>query len=637
MSIPHPNEQQQNQFPAALVSKSFLAWWMSHACIFPKEGTARGVPIDGKMLEPNKMQIALQEAISWFRKKELPAEIILLKPRTKGASTIVSAVAFHFLSGAPKGSMGMLMTGNEDQSQPMMEMLKRYAENDRFFTTNKCDVKPAGFAAKWQNGNQLVAKTLGGKSAGIGGMVRFFWATEEALYDSPADDNIAGAKERLANAMIAVSKAPGSISIEESTARGQMGVFYERFMAAEPWEQVKRNDGFSGDVKRISLFFPFFDFPTSLEIGPDLSPEEDAAFIADLSPDEAEYRAKVHRETNFLLTGTHMKWRRWAISNLCNDDHTKFDRDYPYSAKEAFSKSGNPRFSKKGLSILRSRLRLAPSPEMGNLTLQGKDPWSRKEPITWSRVHTAQEAKLWIYEQPVPGCRYIVVCDPCVGKVNPGAKDPDNHGIGVFRMGFNDHNGWHPFKLVAQCAVPDGQKLICRWEPGYAEQELWKLSRYYGGTNMVPIVIELPMDSGLNRSLKERGAPLYVQTKPNTIEETDATTYGFLQTKDTKADIIGRLAQRIVENFKAEDGGCLPGGGIDVPDEWTIRELENFVQKPNGSCEAGSGHDDQVLKLGIGLACEGAGIPYVPSMRSLARWERDDIREGQKGSTRKKW
>jgi len=611
-----------------LMLKQYLAWWMVCGVIFPKQGVATGVPVDGKPLKPNALQKTLQEAINWFRVRGLPVRLIILKPRQKGSSTGVGAVFYHALSSSPEGSIGWIVAGNEEQTRTMVEIMEKYSNNDPFFKDrNPSELSSTGLWGKWANGNKLKTTTLGGKPSMVGGMVRFAWGTECALWDSPADDNVSDAGERWANARMTVPYEPGTMIIEESTARGATGVFYERFMEAEPWEQVKKNDGFSSKANTISLFFPFYAFETSLEIGPNLSPDDDQDFIDTLQDDEREYRNRVQRDVGYTLTGTQMKWRRWAMTNLCNNDPTKFDRDFPYSAKEAFSKSGNPRFSKKGMSILRKRLASAPPPSVGNLTMQGVDPFSRVDRITWDFVHERRNGSIWIYEQPRVGCNYVLICDPCEGKTTTGNRDPDNHGIGVWRQGYRDEHGvWFPIKLVARCATYDDGKLVCRWEPGYAEKELWKLSRYYGGTGMIPIIIEKPIDCGMNRSLKEKGAPLYIQRRPDTIEEVESTSYGFVQTMNTKLDIVGQLAQKIVENFNAEDGGTTDGGGICIEDEWTLSELESFVTKANGRVEAGSGHDDQVIMSALGVACIHAATPHSPPHQRMDKWEMEDVK-----------
>mgnify|MGYP000408573329 CR=1 FL=1 len=613
----------------AALQKSFLKWWMFYGVILPKEGTMRGMPIDGRRLEPNVMQLEVQKVVNWFRAKNLPVRIISLKPRTRGSSTIFGALFFHYMSMAPANTTGRIIGGNEEQPRTMLEILSKLAQYDCFFRdTNPAEISTRGLRGEWRNGSQVKANTLGGKSQVIGSMNGIVWGTEGGLWDCPGDDNIMDAAERWANILIATPYTPDTMIFEESTARGASGLFYDRFNEAEPWEEVQKNDKFTKNCARVSLFFPFYIFDTTMEIGPDLDEKQSQEFLETLTDEELSYRKIVLAATGHELTATKMKWRRWAIANLCNDDPTKFDRDYPYSAAEAFTKSGNPRFSRKSTAILRKQAKIAANPELGNLTTPGPDPFTKKDRVQWTRVHDQREAKYWMYEQPIPGCRYWVVCDPCEGKTNPGNKDPDSHGIAAFRQGYRDEHGrWHPMKLVCQAAQYDGKKLGCRWEPSYAEAELWQLSRYYGGTHMVPIVIERPIDCGMNRTLRDKGAPLYVQSKPNTIEEKDEVTYGFLQNKNTKLDCVGQLAARLAENHKAEDGGVLDGGGIEICDLWTIDEMENFVQNADGSCSAGLGHDDQVMKTAMACATERCAVPYYPPVMKLAAFELAEMRE----------
>lgn len=509
-------------------------------------------------------------------------------------------------------------------------MLQKFADNDTCFEENKADVMPRGLRARFESGSEAKGTTLSGKATAIGSMCPFLLATEVALYDSPGDDNIPDAEERFNNLAKTVPYTEGSMMIQESTARGQTGLFYRNYIRATPWEIVKKEGRISGENATISLFFPFYIFPCSLEIGPDMSEEAAKEFIANLDPDEIQYRAIVLAETGFELTANHLKWRRFMMENSCGGDPTIFDRDYPYSAATAFTKSGSPRFSKKSTSILRRNALANQTLEYGNLTLQGSNPFSRKDTVTFDRVHSANDANWHIYEHPLAGCRYYVVDDPSLGKIPAGGKDPDNSGIGVFRAGYRDDHGiWRPMKLVACAANSNGKKLYCLWPAETAERELWKASKYYGGTNMVPIVIETPIDDGLNRSLKDKGAPLYVQRKANAIEEVEETTYGFRQTVSTKGDILGQLEQRLMENFRADDGGILDGGGIDIPDLWTIDEIEGMVRKPDGSVAAGRAHDDRAMMTAIACAVEKCAQPHVAPTRRLDKWEMSDRQQAQ--------
>ena len=70
----------------------------------------------------------------------------------------------------------------------------------------------------------------------------------------------------------------------------------------------------------------------------------------------------------------------------------------------------------------------------------------------------------------------------------------------------------------------------------------------------------------------------------------------------------------------------MDGGGIDVPDLWTIDEIENMVRKPDGRVEAGRGHDDKAMCIAMAVAVEKCALPHVPNARRLDRWELDDMR-----------
>ena len=620
----------------------WLAWWVAHGAINPKEaGTtgAVGANANGQLLKPNTLQKTLQKVIVWFKVKNLPIRIRLLKSRQGGSSTGCAGLFYHHHANSPAGNDGLLLTADDEGKASMLRMFSTLAKYDNFFTENKAEVTAEKVV--FSNGNTIRCGSIGGVAKGVGSTLSSLWSTETALYDSPSDANVSDAKERLMNTCIAVPTQPGTIIVEETTARGASGAFWERFYEAEPWEDVQKNDCFSDGKSVISLFFPFWEFPYPTTEAPLMTDQQQTDYLENMRSDEIEYWEKVKRETGHKLTGRDMVWRKYILREKCGGDEVKYDRDYPYSAQAAFSKSGSPRFSQKSTSILRQRMKLHTIPVIGNFTTQGADPFSKTEPVTFQRETREYDALWWIYEEPIVGCKYIVVVDPCVGKINTGAKDPDNHGIQVWRAGYRDEHGrWHAYKMVAHCIQSDGRKPFCRLEPYLAEREIWKASKYYGGTNQSKIVIELPIDAGMTRSLAEKGANLYVQTKRNAVEETESRDYGFVQTAITRPAIIADVAKRLNENFQAEDGTTIDGGGIDVVDEWTIWELENFVQKPNGTCSAASGHhDDQVMCLAIACGVEQAATPYSPPTRKLDRFELEDMRAamGQIGRKTGTW
>ena len=623
-------EEKTMELARTVAGRNPLAWFQAYGAIFTKDGKAKGMPVTGELLAPNYMQKTIGKVIAWFQERNLPVRIISLKPRQEGSTTIVMAAAYHFMSSAPEGTTGRIIGGNEETVRTLFEMCEKYSNHDAYFQDNPSEIMPRGIRGRWANGSELKGCTLGGKSGAIGSMNPLIISTEVALWDSPGDDGIMDAEERYLNIIKTCPYSPGTMMIEESTARGATGLFYNRYMRATPWERVLKEGKIAGDNATISIFTPFYRFDTSREIGPDMSEEAAKEFIANLDPDEVQYRANVLADTGFLLTANHMKWRRFKMENDCGGDPTIYNRDFPYSINEAFTKSGSPRFSKKSTSILRRNALASQTLEYGNLTLQGSNPFSRKDTVTFDRVHSANDANWHIYEHPLAGCRYYVVDDPSLGKIPAGGKDPDNSGIGVFRAGYRDDHGiWRPMKLVACAANSNGKKLYCLWPAETAERELWKASKYYGGTNMVPIVIETPIDDGLNRTLKDRGAPLYVQRKANAIEEVEETTYGFRQTVSTKGDILGQLEQRLMENFRADDGGILDGGGIDIPDLWTIDEIEGMVRKPDGSVAAGRAHDDRAMMTAIACAVEKCAQPHVAPTRRLDKWEMSDRQQAQ--------
>jgi hypothetical protein len=88
---------------------------------------------------------------------------------------------------------------------------------------------------------------------------------------------------------------------------------------------------------------------------------------------------------------------------------------------------------------------------------------------------------------------------------------------------------------------------------------------------------------------------------------------------------LDRLARALREYGNEQEG-------VEVPCPNIIEELRYFVVNKKGRAEAAPGkHDDDVLALAIGLACEGAATEYIeryvrrelpPDLRKAERIER---------------
>ena len=403
------------------------------------------------------------------------------------------------------------------------------------------------------------------------------------------------------------SPVEGTTIIIETTANGASGDFYDRYWKALSFEEFKaayaRGENMQG--KYVRIFAAWFEFPDSrmkltLQQAVELrkSIEDGGQRTRDAYGDEAEEMAK------FGLKLEQMAWRRNAIDNECEGDPRKFEEDYPSTEETAFITSGSQRFNLGGLKSIRQNAK-------SKRAEYGIFEWNRdKTSVAW-RATSEGEATAIMWERPMAGRSYAMGVDLMTGASQNGGKDPDNHAPIILRAGFwESGRGWR--RPSEACSI----KHPCIWDLDVLEEQVYRMSRYFGGCVIIP---EMNMDRGLVELLKQRGdANIYRREKFNEREFKMTEMLGWMTDKATRPRIIETLA-RAIREYDRE------GEGIEVYSMAIIEQLEKFVRKENGREEAAAGeHDDWVLALAIALENLGSATRY--SVPTLSRELPPDLR-----------
>jgi len=568
------------------IRRSPAAWFESFGKIETK---------GGGVIAPraNYLQRSIDEAIKYCRDQNLPIRLIILKPRQKGCSTFSMAAFYHMLSGLRK--RGMVIGGAHFQSDNLFQMLKTYAGEDEFAGENKAKILDR--EGRWPNGSLAKKQSARNPESGRSWTVECLVATEVARW---AEEGVANAKGILSGLLKCVPRKPDTMVILESTAQGASGDFYERYQSAVTLEELKA--GKSGFIK---IFAPWYRFEDSV-----MEPADEGIYSEDdYSDREREYAKR------FNLTMGQVAWWRWAMREECNGDWDSFQQDYPWDEETAFLKSGRGRFNAERLKMMRERVGNYEI-QKGALEFQG-DP--RENAVVWRRTGN-DEAWVIRWEEPSPGCRYLVSADQMTGDSQTSGKDPDNHSVGVWRAGYWGSRGWHPPKLVARLVSNWDQwerngVYELRWDIDVLEDRLWRLAVYYGKCLIVP---EINMDRGLVELLKLRNANLYRREMFNRRQSTTTEAYGFQTNTSTREMIIEGLARAIRECDRE-------GEGVEIPCPVLLDECQNFIVKDNGRSEASQGkHDDTVLEAAIGLATIGGASTYHEKRKPV--WVPPDLR-----------
>lgn len=435
--------------------------------------------------------------------------------------------------------------------------------------------------ARYKNGSTMERLTLANPNAGRSGTYQVLIVTEVAYL---AEEGVANATNVLNGLLKCVPFEPDTIIIEESTAKGAQGDFYESFNGGITFEEFK-----AGRNGKIKIFAAWFEFDDSVRDPKSEGIESEA----DYTVEEEELAQK------WKLSMGQVAWMRWAIREECKGDWDRFCQDYPFDPETAFLKSGSCRFDAKGLEYQESLIVKRPR-EFGSFEYN-----ERADRVNFV-VMAEQQARSVRWETPRVGCRYLLSVDPMTGATQVAGEDPDSHGVFVLRAGYYDHSGWHEPAVVCRNILVPGRKpgsMECMWDIDVLEEEIWRMAKYWQAI----IVPEMNMDRGLVELLKLRGdVDIYEREMFNRREQVRTKALGWMTDTKTRPMIIENLARGVREAGRGQIGE-----GIEIRCPWAIKQMKNFVVKPNGRAEASTGHhDDDVLALAIGFQLIEMAIPW---------------------------
>jgi hypothetical protein len=567
-----------------IIHKSPGAWFETYGRIIAKS----------KILVPpkaNTLQKRAMDVVAWCLENNVPIRLFLLKPRQKGCSTVSMAIVYWMMN--IFDNFRSVVIGKEySQSDNLWQIFKTYSINDRYdwgFARRILE-KVCGFG----NGSQMDKETAEDSEAGRSGTFHGVVATEAARW---REGGVANAEDVMNGLLNCVPYLPGTFVIQESTARGASGPFYEGWCDALDFEEYKRKfeRGDNMDGAYIRVFAGWYEFEDSCD---ELTDSQAQSVADSITPPEMELIQK------YGLEYGHIAWRRRTIRVECQRDEMKFDREYPETAEHAFRASAPSRFNTRGLQVMKAEAAQAEE-TWGILENMSRTPKINDKNFAFRRLDDYDpEARILVREKPKIGMRYIMAVDTMEGEAaDDVGADLDHHVAMVIRRGYFDPDrGWQKPMVVARTPLSDerGKLFPCRWDIDILEDAVWRMAQYYGDCM---IAVESNKDRGLIRGLFKRGAKQYERQTSEERGDVRATKLsgklGFKTTggeaENTRTWIIENLARAAREWDQI-------GEGIDV-DRRTVKEMENFIVNEDGRAEAITGaHDDSVLALAIGLA-----------------------------------
>ncbi|HYE57412.1 MAG TPA: hypothetical protein VD948_02855 [Rhodothermales bacterium] len=513
-----------------------------------------------------------------------PIKIIIVKPRQIGASTYIQGRAFICASLIDAFSVDV-MAHQGLAAQNVFRKSRVFYDRwnpDRFNLRPKADsTSLRGF--EWRHGSRFVVESADGKEQARSFTFSFVHASEYAQYTDYSA--LAAALDTMPT---------WATYVEESTARGRSGPFYDDWQRAlsldeaiDAYERADRDkvDAWNGMVK---VFFAWFEDPGHA-IG--LDPGEGQHIERTLDEEE---RALLRRFPGRIKL-EQLKWRRDKLKNASAPAGmgvlAYFRQEYPADEHEAFQGSSHLVFDQPALA------EIAADAERQNRVTPPVPAIVLTQDWTPLRADDGS-ANFWGFSGPRAGGMYAIGADVAEGLV-----------IGDFSVAviFDRCDG----TVCRQVALWRGKV-----EPKDFGDILCLLGELYGTRSgcgadaFITPEINNQGRSTCDRIVENRYSQIYhrkaMDIVDNRPKSDDSFRFGYFTTKSTKQDLIGHLQLGISRKT------CL------IRDPVTLQELKIY-EIEDGKFGAPRGkHDDCVMAAGLGFwGAMRAAPPIVRSYESV--------------------
>lgn len=263
--------------------------------------------------------------------------------------------------------------------------------------------------------------------------------------------------------------------------------------------------------------------------------------------------------------------------------------------------------------------------EYGEIAIQGDVMNFEHRSATWHR-RDQRAAWMRILEHPLPGRRYLLWADSCVGKQAKGSDDTkrDTHAYGIIKDAYIDpDSGVREMPAIVACCmgddVKDKQNLTGDRSPTVEMiRRVVALSIYYGDCMTVPEINN--KDDIALRMMAAGVRRMYVQGMVGADGamaglKKSQEVYGWLTDEGSRRQILEHMQmETIQQRWKANFDSIQQQMGV-------------FVVNEKGRPEAAPGeHDDFVMGPAIGLFCLPHATRYEgQEVRTFMRYWQDLI------------
>lgn len=522
-------------------------------------------------LKLNYPQEVVYERLMEQRRQGKPIRAVILKARREGVSTLIEGLIFH-RTATHHNVNSIVIADDEESTMYLFRMSQLYEQK------LPKEVKPT---VKYSSRHELFFEKDG--EGGLGSGLRLGTAGKTNIGRAPtfhcvhrsevafwkhADELILGLEQ-------AVPDEPDTIIIDESTANGMGGYFYEAY-----------NDAKDGKSDYIAIFLPWFIYPeyrrslATLEPKYRLEGDSDPSSLK-LMPEEQKIK-----ET-YDLDDEQMAWRRWCIRNKCKADWQDptawdgFKQEYPANDTECFLMSGRPVFPAK---VMQDYLEQCEPPiARGQLVFVPDSPGADHHRV---KFISNPKGELSIWEWPKKGHVYAVGSDVAEGV--PRGNYSVNYVLDL-----------HELREVARWRA--------RVAPGDFAYEVYKVGKYYNRACLGPEsnnhghATLLRLTDLLDQD--EDRMQIYQPIKWDTITRKQVTKLGWHTNTDSRRLLINTLVYYMGDHQ------------LRTKDKEFVLECQTMQRDDRGHADCPAGKFDDILIAG-GITLQMYGdIPIGPKPR----------------------
>lgn len=487
---------------------------------------------------------------------------IVLKARRVGMSSFFDGLAFCHCLARPQAHAEIVAHLKDVADKGLFRVPKDLGVslNDKF--NGACDVRTRSIVFPHSLGeSNLDIATAGSVGAGRGLTLTYLHLSEAAQYPG---------QESFLSILPAVSKAPDTVIVLESTAQGKTGIgetFYEY------WNSANRTgakwNGF------VPIFLSWLDDPACFRPAHEAEDAPANDFEKDLMGKP------------FNATLGQIAWMRMVMEGECRGSELMFSQEYPWTPEVAFVASGDPAFTTSELKY--SFGTKTPAIARGSFTQSGDKPVFLKNP----------RGKLFIWEMPQRNCHYYIGVD-CAR----GIEAETGRASGDFAA-----------YVVLNGTTGDVAARFSDWvNPIEMANDVDKAGRFYNNAMMN---IELTGNLGLWCQQVLRDQYRY----PNWYiwKGKDDKMPGKSKSHAMGFETQGRSRDLLLATFrgKLHDGMDNRPGGLALKDEELISQMDKMTMATGMRWEIEHGHDDVFMACCFAvIACAQYPPPNIISWKA---------------------